>query len=87
MTDVEAEIDGKKMKMNKLVELKIETKGVLVKDYDNKWEKTGLGKFLKEVYQKYVISGRTKEKEKQVEAVVQEFKEEMKAFLALTGKK
>jgi hypothetical protein len=87
MTDVEAEIDGKKMKMNKFVELKIETKGVLVKDYDNKWEKTGLGKFLKEVYQKYVIPGRTKEKEKQVEAVVQEFKEEMKAFLALTGKK
>ena len=26
--------------MNKFVEIKIETKGVLVKDYDSKWEKT-----------------------------------------------
>ena len=49
--------------------------------------KNRLWKFLKETYQKYIIPGRTKEKEKQVEAVVQEFKEEMKAFLALTGKK
>ena len=45
MTNVEAEIDGKKMEMNKFVELKIETKGVLVKDYDNKWEKTDSGNF------------------------------------------
>ena len=87
MTDVEAEIDGKKEKMNKFVEIKIETKGVLVKDYDSKWEKTGMWKFLKEIYQKYVIPGRTREKEVQVAEVVQEFKEEMKAFLVLTGKK
>jgi len=87
MSDVEAEIDGKKKKMNKFAEIKIDTKGVLVKDYDSKWEKTGMLKFLKDIYQKYVIPGRTKEKEGQVAEIVQDFKEEMKAFFALTGKK
>tara|TARA_Y100000310_G_C20445840_1_gene698358 strand:- start:287 stop:790 length:504 start_codon:yes stop_codon:yes gene_type:complete len=87
MSDVETEIDGKKKKMNKFAEIKIDTKGVLVKDYDSKWEKTGMLKFLKDVYQKYVIPGRTKEKEGQVAEIVQDFKEEMKAFFALTGKK
>jgi len=87
LKDVEVEIDGKKKKMNKFATLKIDTKGVLVKDYDNKWEKTGFWKFLKETYQKYVIHNRIKEKEGQVVSVVQDFKEEMKAFFALTGKK
>lgn len=87
MQDVEVEIDGKKKKMNKFAEIKIETKGVLVKDYESKWEKAGIWKFLKDVYQKYVIPGRTKEKEVQISATVQDFKEEMKAFFTLTGKK
>lgn len=87
MTDVEVEIDGKKKKMNKFVELGIEIKGVLEKDYSSKWGTSGYEKFFKEVYQKYVIPERTDKKEDEVRDFVQDFKEEMKAFLELTGRR
>lgn len=87
MTDVEVEIDGKRKNMNKFVELSIELKGILEKDYDSKWEGSRIEKFFKDVYQKYVVIERTRQKEDQVEALIQNFKEEMKAFLDLTGKK
>ena len=87
MTDVEVEIDGKKKKMNKFVELGIELKGILEKDYSSKWGTSGYEKFFKEMYQKYVIPERTDKKEDEVRDFVQDFKEEMKAFLELTGRR
>lgn len=87
MEDVEVEIEGKKKKMNKFVELQIEMKGTLVKDYSNQWNKSATTKFFKEVYNKYVIPGRTNDMKKKVEEDVQTFKEEIKALLELTGKK
>ena len=85
MTDVEVEIDGKKKKMNKFSELKLDIKGMLEKDYSTKWGVGGFNKFLKEVYNKYVIPARTEEMEIKVGEIVQTFKEEMKAYLDLTG--
>ncbi len=87
MEDVEVEVDGKKKKMNKFVELGIDIKGTLVKDYSNEWNKSSTAKFFKEIYNKYVIPGRTNEMKQKVEKDVQDFKEEMKALLELTGKK
>ncbi|SRR3989344_5565600 len=87
MEDVEVEIDGKKKKMNKFGELGIEMKGMLVKDYYSHWNRSTTAKFFKEIYDKYVIPGRTKELRDRVEKDVQDFKEEMKALLELTGKK
>jgi hypothetical protein len=87
MTDVEVEIDGKKKKMNKFSELKIELKGVLEKDYNSKWGAKGFNKFLREVYNKYIIPQRTEEMEIKTVEIVQEFKEEMKSYLNLTGKR
>ncbi len=87
MTDVEVEADGKRKNMNKFVELGIEIKGILEKDYENKWEPAPFQKFLKDIYQKYVVVERTREKENHVRDTVQSFKEEMKAFLELTGRK
>lgn len=86
MTDVEVEIEGKRKNMNKFVELLIETKGILEKDYDNKWEPSAFQKFLKDIYQKYVVIERTREKEDEVKNTVQSFKEEMKAFFELSGR-
>lgn len=86
MSDVEVEIDGRKKKMNKIADLSIEMKGVLEKDYSNKWEGSAFNKFIKDVYNKYVIPQRTSEKEKTVRELIQDFKEEMKAFLELTGR-
>ena len=87
LTDVEVEIDGKRKNMNKFADLNIEAKGILEKDYDNKWEPSAFQKFLKDIYQKYVVLERTREKEGQVTNTVQSFKEEMKAFFELTGRK
>ncbi len=50
-------------------------------------ETDAMNKFFKDVYNKYVIPQRTDEKEDQVKGAVQNFKEEMKAFLELTGRK
>lgn len=87
MEDVEVEVDGKKKKMNKFSEISIDIKGTLVKDYTNQWNKSATTKFFKELYNKYVIPARTGEMSGEVGKVVQDFKEEMKALLELTGKK
>lgn len=87
LSDVEVEIDGRKKKMNKVADLSIELTGILEKDYSNKWEGSSFNKFIKEVYNKYVIPQRTDQKEDAVRDTVQNFKEELKAFLELTGRK
>lgn len=87
MSDVEVEIDGRKKKMNKFVELGMELKGVLEKDYSSKWGTSAYEKFFKDLYQKYVIPQRTDQKEDEIKDIVQDFKEEMKAFLELTGRR
>ena len=87
MTDVEVEMNGKKKKMNKFGELKIDIKGVLEKDYTGRWEKTGMSKFWKETYHKYIIPKNIEEKEIEVMRDTRNFKEEIKAFLDLTARR
>lgn len=87
MSDVEVEIDGRKKSMNKFGDLSIEIKGTLEKDYNSKWEHTATQKFFKDVYHKFVIPKRTDEKEDSVKRDAQDFKEEIKAFLELVGRK
>ncbi len=87
MEDVEVEIDGKKKKMNKFVEIKIEIKGTLIHDYSNQWNETATIKFFKSLYNKYIIPERTEKMQENVEKDVQNYKEELKAFLELSGRK
>ncbi len=87
MEDVEVEIDGKKKKMNKFVEIKIEIKGTLIHDYSNQWNKTATTNFFKSLYNKYIIPERTEEIKDAVEKDVQDYKEELKAFLEISGRK
>lgn len=87
MEDVEVEVAGKKTKMNKFAEIKIEIKGILIHDYSNQWNRTPQTNFLKGLYHKYIIPERKKQMEDKVEDDVKDFKEEIKAFLELTGKK
>lgn len=87
MEDVEVEIDGKKKKMNKFAEVKIEAKGTLVHDYTNQWNKSATTNFFKSIYNKYVIPERTEKMKDKIEGDIQNFKEEMKALLELSGKK
>jgi hypothetical protein len=87
LKEIEVEIEGKKRNMNKYSEIELEIVGVLEKDYSNKWEGSAFNKFIRDIYNKFVIPQRIEQKEDQVKKEVQEFKEEMKAFFELTGRK
>jgi hypothetical protein len=86
MTSVEVEIDGVKQKMNK-GQLELEVKCSLMKDYENKWEKKPLFKFIRTFYDKYLIKERTDIFEGKLIGEMEEFVGQAKSFLALTGTK
>ena len=86
MSEVEVEIDGKKKKTNK-GKMEMEIKGTLISDPDSKWDASPWYTFLRDVYSKYVISGRVDKMEDEVEDDVIDFKEKMKEFLEITGKR
>tara|TARA_Y100000034_G_scaffold134864_1_gene204599 strand:+ start:5364 stop:5864 length:501 start_codon:yes stop_codon:yes gene_type:complete len=86
MTDVEVQIDGKKKKMNEFRFFEVHLSGILVKDYQSQW-KTPSFRFLKELYDKFIIPKRTETMEEKVEKITIDFKDEIKAILELTGKR
>lgn len=84
MTDVEVEKDKIKMKMNKgYPEIKI--RATLEKDYENRWENNAFLKFLRGVYDRYIIRGRIEEYEERIHEEADEFLAQAKSFLALEG--
>ncbi len=86
LTDVEIVKDGIKIKTNNgEVELKI--KGTLVRDYDGKFEKSSTQKFLRSVYEKWIIPSRIDEYETKLISTCDEFLSQAKAFLDLSGKR
>jgi len=87
LTDVEVEIDGKRKKMNK-GKIAMEIKGILVKDPKNTFNETNpVYKFLRESYDKYIIPARVKGMEDKIEDDVRLFKDDIKAYLELSGKR
>lgn len=86
LTDVEVEIDGERKKMNK-GKIKGEIKATLVKDPENKWESSAFARFMRDVYNKYIIPGRVYSMERKVFEDMKTFKEELKAFLELSGRR
>ena len=86
MTEVEAEIDGKTKKMNK-GKVVAEIKGTLIKDHESKWESSAFSKFMREFYNKYIIPTRVFAMNNKTEDDTKKFKEELKAFLELTGRR
>jgi len=87
LTEVEVEIDGKKKKMNR-GKIAMEIKGVLIKDPKNTWDETvPVYRFLRETYDKYIIPKRITSMEDKIESDVRAFKDEIKAYLELTGKR
>lgn len=83
MVDVEVEIDGKKKKMNK-GRITAEIKGTLIKDSQSGWETSNWYKFLREIYDKYVIPGRIENMEEKVFKEVWDFKDALRSYLQLS---
>lgn len=86
LTEVEVEIEGKKKKSNK-GRVITEIKGALIKDPESKWDSTVVYKFMRDIYNKYVIPARIDALEDKVQGDVIGFKEKLKAFLELSGKR
>lgn len=85
MTETEVQKEGAKMKMNKGY-LEIKFSAVLVKDYEHRWENTALIKFLRGVYDRYIIKGRVEGYEDKLMGEIDELIAQTKAFLAIEGK-
>lgn len=86
LVDVEVEIDGKKKKMHK-GKVGLEIKGTLVRDPDSKWDTSPFYRFLRDVYNKYLVPKRVENISMKVQSDVKDFKEELKAFLELLGRR
>ena len=82
MNSAEVERDGKKEKTNK-GEVKITISADLVKDYEARWEDKPLWKFLRGVYDKYIIRTTTEEYEHRLEEKATEYAGDVKGFLEL----
>ncbi len=86
LKEVEIQEGNAKIKTNKgSVELKV--KGILVRDYDGKFEKTASKKFLRGIYEKWVIPSRIEEFEEKIITECDEFLNQAKAYLDIEGKK
>lgn len=84
LKNVEVQREGKRLKMNSgQVELKI--KGVLVKDYEHKWEDHPFWKFLRGIYDRYIIRSRIEQYEGDLKKETEDFIAQLKSFLVIEG--
>ncbi len=86
LVDVEVEVDGKKKKMNK-GKITINVASTLISDYESKWDANPTLRFMREIYNKYIIPGRVDGMKSKVFEDTNNFLEEAKAYLELTGRK
>jgi len=85
LKDAEVEQDGKKISTNKgEVEIKIRVN--LVKDYEERWEDRPFYKFLRGIYERYIIRTTIDEYEDDLEDKSKGYIKEIKAFLNLSGR-
>ena len=86
LLEVEMVKDNVKIKTNKgAVQIKI--KGSLLRDYQGKFETTATRKWMRSIYEKWVIRPRIDEYEGKLAGECDEFLSQAKAFLDLEGKK
>ena len=67
--------------------VEIGIKGILARDYEGKMETSGFQKFLRGIYDKWVIPARIKEFEERLITSCDNFLSQAKAYLDLEGKR
>ena len=86
LKEIEVNQGGAKVKTNQgAVEVAI--KGILVRDYEGKFETTAFKKFLRGIYEKWVIPSRIDEYQAKISTESDKFLNQAKAYLDLEGKK
>ncbi len=86
MKTIEVQKEDKKVKMES-ASLEIKFKAILVKDYEDRWENHPFWKFLRGIYEKYIIKKRIEDYQVKVFEETEEFIAQLKAFLALEGQR
>ena len=86
LTEVEVMQEGVKVRTNQ-GSIKINMKGILVRDYDGKFDTTAFKKFLRGIYEKWVITSRVEQMEDKIAKGCDDFLIQAKAYLDLEGKK
>jgi len=85
MKKIKVKKEDKEVSMNSgLVELKFNA--VLVKDYENKWEDHPFWKFLRGIYDRYIIRSRIDDYEDKLTEETDELIAQCKSFLAIEAK-
>ena len=86
LKEVEVTQGGAKVKTNEgSVEIKVT--GTLIRDYEGKFEVTAHKKFLRSIYEKWVIPSRIEQFEEKLISDCDEFLSQSKAYLDLEGKR
>lgn len=86
LTKAEINKDGVKLDMNK-GSITVGIKGTLVRDYNGKFETTAFKKFLRGIYEKWVVPSAVEHNEDKIIGMCDEFLSQAKAYLDLEGKK
>ncbi len=86
LINIEINQGGTKIKTNS-GSIKIEFKGILVRDHKGRFETNAFNKFLRGIYEKWVIVSRIEELEDRIASDSDEFLVQAKAYLDLEGKK
>jgi len=86
MTSVEVVKDNIKVKANK-GRLEIKVTAFLEKDYENRWENTAFVRFLRGMYDRFIIRNRIEDYEDKIAEELDEIVSQTKGFLALEGVK
>ncbi len=86
LTQVETTSQGVKLKADQ-GSIEIKVTGTLIRDYEGKFETTAHKKFLRSIYEKWVIPSRIEQFEEKLISDCDEFLSQVKAYLDLEGKK
>lgn len=86
LEEVEVMQDGEKRKTNK-GQPGISVKGTLVRDYKGKYETNATKRFMRAIYEKWIIPSRIEQLEDKLISDCDEFLSQVKAYLDLEGKR
>ncbi|MBI3623645.1 hypothetical protein HY212_06230 [Candidatus Pacearchaeota archaeon] len=86
LTKIEMNQEGTKTSTNK-GKIDIGIKGILIRDYEGKFEKSAFNKFWRDVYEKWVIPSRIEDLQGKLAGYCDEFLAQAKAWLDLEGRK
>jgi len=86
LKEVEINQGGAKVKTNQ-GSVETEIKGILVRDYEGKFETSAFKKFLRGIYEKWVIPSAIEEYKGKISESCDKFLNQAKAYLDLEGKK